>query len=491
MHEHFDVIIVGGGLSGINAAYRLQSSCAGKLYTILENRDTVGGTWDLFRYPGIRSDSDMFTFSYPFRPWQSNSSIAHGDSIRTYIRETAEAYGIDRHIRFRHRVKSASWSSEDTLWTVTVERGPAKEIVNFTCNFLFCCTGYYDYAAGYAPEFPDAETFRGRIVHPQHWPQDLDYAGKRVVVVGSGATAVTIIPVIAETAANVTMLQRSPTYIVSRPSHDRLAASMRRLLPTNVAYSLVRWRNLLLGLYFYKLCMRRPDKVKVWIGKHIRKLLGDDFDVGPHFTPRYNPWEQRLCFSPDADFFSALRDGKADIVTDHIKSFTPDGIRLTSGSELKADIIVTATGLNMQMLGGIVVDLDGKRNNFAETMNFRGVMFSNIPNLFNVFGYVNASWTLKSDLIAAYVARLINYMDRRDYASCTPRVDPAIEPAAFIELSSGYIQRAADRFPQQGSRKPWKLNQNYVRDFLSLRLGPINDRALEFTPRRNTAATAA
>jgi monooxygenase len=489
--EHFDIIIVGSGLSGIDAAYHLQTSCPGKSFVILESRDAIGGTWDLFRYPGIRSDSDMFTFGYPFRAWESNAAIADGESIRTYIRETAEAYGIDRKIRFRHRVKNASWSSADALWTIDVERGTEREPVRFTSNFLFGCTGYYDYANGYAPEFPGVEKFAGRVIHPQQWPEALDYAGKRVVVIGSGATAVTIIPVIAEKAARVTMLQRSPTYIVSRPSEDALAKALRRRLPTGTAYAIARWYYVLFGIYFFNLSRRKPEAVKKWIISQAHAQLGAGYDVKTHFTPSYNPWDQRLCLAPDADFFRAIKAGKADVVTDQIATFTASGIRLQSGGELTADIVVTATGLKMQLLGGIQVLVDGKPVKFSETTNFKGVMFSDVPNLFAAFGYTNASWTLKCDLTCAYVARLINYMDRRGYLACTPRLqDPSVKPEPLIDFSSGYIQRAIDQFPRQGSKKPWKLYQNYVRDLLSLRFGSVDDGALEFERRRQRAEAA-
>ena len=489
--EYFDVIIVGGGLSGIDAAYHLQTHCRRKSYVILENRDAVGGTWDLFRYPGIRSDSDMYTFGYSFHPWQKNSSISDGESIRTYIRETAEAYGIDRHIRFRHRVKSASWSSADALWTVELERGPEREPVRLTCNFLFACTGYYDYAAGYAPAFAGAEKFRGRLVHPQHWPQDLDYTGKRVVVIGSGATAITIIPAMAETAAQVTMLQRSPSYIVSRPSQDAFALWLRRRLPIKLAYAIARWRNALYGLYLYNRCRRQPELIKRWIVGQVRQQLGPGYDVKTHFTPRYNPWDQRMCLAPDADFFHAIKGGKADVVTDEIEAFTETGVRLRSGQELPADIIVTATGLKLQMLGGIKVAVDGKPVNFGGRMNFKGVMFSDVPNLASVFGYTNASWTLKSDLICAYVSRLIKYMDRRGYVQCTPRQnDPAVKPQPWVDFSSGYIRRSLDLFPRQGSKKPWKLHQNYLLDTVTLRFGAVDDSALEFTRRAETRKAA-
>jgi cation diffusion facilitator CzcD-associated flavoprotein CzcO len=489
--EHFDVVVVGGGLSGIDAAYHLGMSCRDKSFVILESRDAIGGTWDLFRYPGIRSDSDMFTFGYPFRPWDSSNAIADGESICAYIRETAEAYGIDRKIRFRHRVRSASWCSAEARWTIEVERGTEREPVRFTCRFLFGCTGYYDYANGYAPEFPGAEKFAGCIVHPQHWPQTLDYAGKRVVVIGSGATAVTIIPVLAEKAAHVTMLQRSPTYVLSRPSQDALARILRRRLPTRIAYAIARWYWVLFGIYFFNLSRRKPEAVKKWITGQVSAQLGADFDVETHFTPSYNPWRQRLCFAPDADFFRAIKVGKADVMTDRIATFTESGIRLRSGRELAADIIITATGLNLLLLGGIQITVDGKPVKFSETMNFKGVMFSNVPNLFAAFGYTNASWTLKCDLTCAYVARLINHMDGRGYVACTPRMrDPSVTPEPLIDFSSGYVQRAIDQLPRQGSKKPWKLYQNYVRDLLSLRFGSVDDGALEFARRGPTAGDA-
>jgi monooxygenase len=489
MTEHFDVIIVGAGLSGVDAAYHLQTYCRNKSYAILEARDAIGGTWDLFRYPGIRSDSDMYTFGYSFRPWPLKAAIADGELICDYIRETAAEYGIDRHIHFQHRVRSASWSSAEALWTLEVER--AGGTTRFTCNFLFGCAGYYDYAAGYTPEFPGVEQFRGRIVHPQQWPRDLDYAGKRVVVIGSGATAITIIPAMAKTAAHVTMLQRSPTYVVSRPNEDRIAGWLHRHLPLKLAFILARWYNVLFLLYFFNLARRRPEAVKRWIIAQAREQLGPDYDVKTHFTPHYNPWDQRLCLAPDADFFNVIKAGKAEVMTDQIETFTSDGLRLRSGRELAVDIIVTATGLNLLMLGGIKLAVDGTPVDFGKTMNFKGVMFSDVPNLAVAFGYTNASWTLKCDLTSGYIGRLIAYMDKHGYASCTPRRrDPSIKEVPLIDFSSGYFQRAADRLPRQGSKRPWRLYQNYLRDLVSLRFGAVDDEALEFKPRQQLAKAA-
>lgn len=489
--EHFDVVVIGSGLSGISAGYHLQNYCPGKSYVILENRDAIGGTWDLFRYPGIRSDSDMYTFGYSFYPWKSSTAIADGESIRTYIRETAATYGIDQHIRFRHRVTSASWSSETSLWTIETERGDDKVLVRFTCNFLLACTGYYDYAAGYTPEFAGIDKFRGRLIHPQQWPEGLDYAGKHVVVIGSGATAITIVPAIAETAAQVTLLQRSPSYVMSRPKEDSIAKGLRRYLPARLVHGLARWYNVLFSLFFYNLSRRKPKVVKQWIANQIRQQLGADYDIKTHFTPRYNPWDQRLCITPDADLFRTIKTGKAEIVTDQIDTFTEAGVRLRSGRELNADIIVTATGLNLQVLGGIDLAIDGKPVNFAEEMSFKGTMLSNVPNFVGIVGYVNTSWTLKSELACFFATRMINYMDRHSYAVCTPiQCDPSITTAPAIEMSSGYFQRAVDKLPRQGSKKPWQICQNYVRDLINLRYAPINNKALKFSRRNETKTTA-
>jgi cation diffusion facilitator CzcD-associated flavoprotein CzcO len=482
MDNHFDVLVVGAGISGIGAGYHLQTSCPDRTYAILEARDVIGGTWDLFRYPGIRSDSDMYTLGYSFKPWTNPRAIADGSSILEYLRETAKEHGIDRRIRFGHRVKRASWSSEDAQWTVEVERGARKESVRFTCNFLFMCSGYYDYAQGYTPEFAGSERFRGRIVHPQKWSEDVDYAGKRVVVIGSGATAVTLVPEMAKTAAHVTMLQRSPTYIVSMPAEDRLANWLRRVFPDRVAYAITRWKNVLLGLWFYRFCRRNPTRARALITRWLQNELGPDFDVSTHFNPRYGPWEQRVCLVPDSDLFKVMRAGRASVVTDQIATFTEKGLQLRSGAELEADVIVTATGLNLLLLGGLEVTVDGERVDFAKTFNYKGMMFSDVPNLALAVGYTNASWTLKAELICRYVCRLLNHMTKTGARQCTPRLHGRrLEEAPFLDLTSGYVQRSVHLFPRQGSKVPWKLHQNYARDLMLLQRGDVEDGVMEFS----------
>lgn len=478
-HEHFDVVVVGAGLSGIGAGHHLQKHCPNKTYVILEGREAIGGTWDLFRYPGIRSDSDMYTLGYSFRPWTNPKAIADGPSILAYVRDTAREYGIDKHIRFNHRVTHASWSTPDACWTVEARRSDGAT-VRFTCNFLLLCAGYYRYEAGYTPDLPGLDQFRGRVIHPQLWADDVDYAGKRVVVIGSGATAVTLVPEMAKTAAHVTMLQRSPTYVVSRPSEDRIANWLRSKLPARLAYLLTRAKNVTLGMYFYKLARRKPERVKQGIIGLAQKALGPDFDMS-HLTPRYNPWDQRLCLVPDGDLFNALREGRASIVTDGIESFTPDGIRLKSGKELPADLVVTATGLHMQPVGGMSLEVDGAPVDVSKALTYKGMMYSDVPNLASVFGYTNASWTLKADLSCEYVCRLINHMDRRGLRQCTPRRDASVEEAPLFDFTSGYIQRAAERLPKQGARAPWRLHQNYARDMVALRFGRVEDGAMEFS----------
>jgi cation diffusion facilitator CzcD-associated flavoprotein CzcO len=486
--EHVDILIVGAGLSGIAAAYYVQTRCPTKTYAILEGRDTLGGTWDLFRYPGVRSDSDMHTLGYSFRPWRAAKAIADGPAILQYIRETAEEYGIDQKIRFGCRVRGATWSSAEALWTVEVEKGRDKEIVRFTCDFLYMCTGYYDYAAGYTPTWPGVERFAGRIVHPQQWPDDLDYGGKRVVVIGSGATAVTLVPALAERAAHVTMLQRSPTYIVPRPSEDAAANWLRKRLPTTLADGAVRWKSVLFGMYFYNVARRRPAATKQMILRMVREQLGPDYDVETHFAPHYNPWDQRLCLAPDADLFAAMTSGKASVVTDQIETFTATGVRLCSGEELAADMIVTATGLTMKLMSGVRLVVDGAPVDLSQTMAYKGMMYSGIPNLASALGYTNASWTLKCELTSRYVCRLLTYMDRGGYTQCMPRNhDPSITAEPLITFTSGYVQRAIETLPRQGSRKPWRLYQNYALDLLSLRFGAVHDGTMEFTRRQQHA----
>lgn len=478
MVEHFDVVVIGAGLSGIGAGYHLQTKSPDRSYVILEGRDRLGGTWDLFRYPGIRSDSDMYTLGFSFRPWTDAKAIADGPAILRYLEDTAREYGIDRHIRYRHRVKRADWSSADARWTVVVEHDGMER--RFTCAFLFACTGYYDYARGYMPDFPGASDFRGQIVHPQFWTDEIDYAGKRVVVIGSGATAVTLVPELAKRAAHLTMLQRSPTYIVARPSEDAIANCLRRWLPSKAAYAVTRWKNVLLQQYFYRIARKHPDKAKERIVDMVRQELGPDYDVGTHFTPSYKPWDQRLCLVPDADLFAAIREGKAEVVTDAIERFTANGIRLASGRELEADLVVTATGLELQLMGGIPVSVDGEEVRWSDRMTYKGMMFSDVPNFAIAFGYTNASWTLKADLTAAYVTRLLNAMNKRGMRQVTPRLAAPVEPLPFLDFTSGYVQRAMAQFPRQGSRKPWRLHQNYLRDVLALKFGGI-DEEMEFS----------
>ncbi len=481
-NEHVDVLIVGAGISGIGAGYHLQRDCPGRSYAILEGRADIGGTWDLFRYPGIRSDSDMYTLGYAFRPWTGEKSIADGPSILAYLRETARAYGIDRRIRFGWQVKRAAWSSQTARWTVEAERAASGETLRMDCNFLFMCSGYYNYAEGYTPQFEGMQRFAGRIVHPQKWTEDIDYAGKRVVVIGSGATAVTLVPELAKRAAHVTMLQRSPTYVVARPSVDAFAVKLRRWLPSSLAHGLTRWKNVLLGMYFFKLCRRNPARAKALILGGVRMALGPDYDVATHFTPKYNPWEQRLCLVPDGDLFKAIREKRASVVTDQIDSFTETGLKLRSGAELPADLVVTATGLKLQVLSDVELTLDGARVDPAKTFTYKGMMYSGVPNFASSFGYTNASWTLKADLTCAYVCRLLNHMERAGARSCVPRVrDADMGAEAWVDFSSGYFQRALDMLPKQGTKKPWKLHQNYLRDIVAMKFESIEDDAMEFS----------
>jgi monooxygenase len=497
--EHVDVLIVGAGLSGIGAACHLQQDRPKHTFAILEGRAAIGGTWDLFRYPGIRSDSDMYTMGYAARPWTNPKAIGDGAAIREYIRDTAREADLERKIRFNHRVVQAAWSSKDARWTVSAVRSDdaGEQSVSFTCRFLFMCSGYYRYSAGYTPDFAGTARFKGRIVHPQHWPEDLDYANKRVIVIGSGATAVTLVPNLASTAAHVTMLQRSPTYVVSLPARDAFPNVLRRVLPEQAVYGITRWKNVLMGMWFFQLARRKPEWVKRALLRGVREQLGPDFDVETHFTPRYNPWDQRVCLVPDADLFQVIKSGRASVVTDQIETFTERGLKLKSGAELEADIIVTATGLELESLGGMQLQVDGQPVDVAKTLNYKGMMFSDVPNLASCFGYTNASWTLKCDLTCDYVCRLLDYMDAHGYAKATPRNrDPAMPTQPSLDFSSGYVQRAKDRIPKQGTRAPWKLYQNYALDIMLLRFGNVADECMEFSnpapvkaasPRRVTA----
>ncbi len=483
--EHFDVLIVGAGLSGIGAAFHLQTYCPDRSYAILEGRQSIGGTWDLFRYPGVRSDSDMYTLGYSFKPWQEAKAIADGPSILKYVQETAKDNGIERHIRFRHAVKAASWSSVDAKWTVEVQvqsgQDNTAQNATISCNFLFMCAGYYSYKEGFSPELPGVKDFKGAVVHPQKWPQDINYAGKQVVVIGSGATAVTLVPAMAKTAGHVTMLQRSPTYVVARPSEDAMANRMRRFLPSKLAYGVTRWKRVFLGMYIFSLCKRDPAKVKRLLLGGVRMALGPDYDVKKHFTPRYNPWEQRLCLVPDGDLFDAIKSGKASVVTDQIEAITASGVQLKSGDHLAADVIVTATGLNLQVLGGLQLTVDGEAIDMAKTLNYKGLMYSGIPNLASSFGYTNASWTLKCDLTCEYVCRLLNHMKKRGISQCTPRnTDASVTEEPWVDFSSSYFARSMHLFPKQGSKAPWRLYQNYPKDIMLLRFGRVDDGVLQF-----------
>jgi monooxygenase len=480
MTEHVDVILVGAGLSGIGGACHLTRECPQKSFVVLEGRETMGGTWDLFRYPGVRSDSDMYTLGYRFRPWRENKAMADGPAILNYIRETAVEYDLGKNIRYNHRVRSVSWSSEHARWTVEAETGRDKTVVQLTCNFLYLCTGYYDYENGYTPEWPGVARFSGRIVHPQKWPEDLDYSNKRIVVIGSGATAVTLVPTLAERAAHVTMLQRSPSYIVSRPAEDKVANWLRRCLPDSAAYAVSRWKNVLITTALYNLARTRPELFKWLVAKGVRYQLGEQYN-SKHFTPPYNPWDQRLCFVPDADLFRAIRKGRVSVVTDHIDTFTEDGLSLKSGERLDADIIVTATGLVLKLFSGMRLLVDGAPVDLPKTLVYKGMMLSDVPNLAFAVGYTNASWTLKCDLAAEYVCRLLNHMDHRGYSVCTPRVkDPDVGEQPVIDFNSGYVLRALHTLPRQGSKPPWRLYQNYVKDLALMRYRRVEDGTMEF-----------
>jgi cyclohexanone monooxygenase len=474
----YDVIIIGAGLSGIGAACRLKTQARGSRFIILEAREAIGGTWDLFRYPGVRSDSDMFTLGYPFRPWLGLQALVPGRDILTYIRETAAAYDVGGLIKFGHKLRHASWSSQTARWTLDVETSDGS--VELTASMLLMCGGYYDYAQGHAPNFPGEQAFQGSIVHPQFWPEGLDYADKRVVVIGSGATAVTLVPALAAKAAHVVMLQRSPSYVVSRPSVDRFAAKWRRFLPSGVVGRLARVKNILETIMLYRLARSKPIEVKAHIIRLAARQLGADYDVAQHFSPRYDPWDQRLCLVPDGDLFKAIRNGRASVETEAIARFTASGIMLESGREIAADVIVTATGLRLTMMGGATMTVDGKVTDYGAALCYKGMMLSGVPNMLFVIGYTNASWTLKADLVARFTCRLLKLMRRRGYGMVVAPADETVSPAPLLDFTSGYVQRASAVLPKQGTRAPWRLHQNYIQDMLAMRFGRLQDRVLRF-----------
>ncbi|MEC9392892.1 MAG: NAD(P)/FAD-dependent oxidoreductase [Pseudomonadota bacterium] len=482
MTEKFDVLVVGAGISGIGAGYHLQKKCPGASYVVLEGRDKIGGTWDLFKYPGIRSDSDMYTLGFRFKPWKEQEAIADAPSILNYLNETVEQFNIKEKIRFGKYVRNATWSSSSSSWTVDVEDKSTNEITQLSCNFIFMCSGYYSYKEGYTPEFKGIEDFKGDVIHPQEWDENYDYSGKKVVVVGSGATAVTLVPEMAKKAGHVTMLQRSPTYVVSAPEKDKMANNLRKYLPLKLSYLIIRWRNILRQQYYFRLCRKYPQGVKRAIIREVKKALGSDYDVEKHFTPDYNPWEQRMCLVPDGDLFDQIRKGNASVVTDHIDKFTEKGILLKSGKEIITDIIITATGLNLEMLSNINLTVDNKPIDISQTITYKGMMYSGIPNFASTFGYTNASWTLGADLTSEYVCRVINHMKKKNYNVACPENDSNVETDPdYLNLTSGYIKRAQHIFPQQGKESPWRNNQNFLKDVFQIRYGRIDDGEITFS----------
>jgi len=492
--EYFDVVVVGAGLSGIGAACHLLDKCPGKRFVILESRESMGGTWDLFRYPGIRSDSDMHTMGYNFKPWRGAKAIADGPSILDYVKETAAERGVDRHIRYRHRVISVSWSSREAAWDIEVQREDSDETVSIRCNFLLMCSGYYRYDHGHTPDFAGRDRFAGEIVHPQHWPEGLDYRNKRVIVIGSGATAVTLLPEMSEQASHIVMLQRSPTYIISWPDTDVVADFLGKILPAKWAYGITRWKNIVIQQWIYRQTRKRPETVRRKLLDWVRKELGEGYDVETHFAPTYNPWDQRLCLVPNGDLFAAIRSGKASVATGRIDTFTEKGIWLTSGEEIEADIIVTATGLDLLVLGGVRFVVDGEPVDFAGTYTYKGIMNSGVPNMITTFGYINASWTLRADLTGEYACRVINHMTDSGYRQCTPllREEDGDMPARswFVEFLPGYIERSLNRLPKQGDREPWINPQNYKRDKKMFRGSALEDGVLTFSnPARSEKCT--
>jgi monooxygenase len=483
MTEFVDVVIVGAGISGISAAWHLQDRCPDKSYVILERRDNLGGTWDLFKYPGIRSDSDMFTLGFRFKPWTSEKAIADGSSIMAYLKETVAEYGIDTHIRYGHRVLGADWSDAENRWTLRVERG--GEEVEIKAAFVFACSGYYNYDQGYSPEFAGSDDFEGTIVHPQHWSEDLDYEGKKIVVIGSGATAVTLIPALIDSGAgHVTMLQRSPTYIGSLPEVDPFTVRMNKLLPAKLAYVVNRWKFILFQTAQFQIARRFPQFFAKQLRTMAERRLPEGYDYDKHFTPSYKPWDQRVCIAPNGDLFKAIRKGTADVVTGTIERFTRSGIKLTSGEEIETDIIVTATGLNMQLLGGIKPTMNGEPIDLTSLMTYKGLMFSGIPNFAITFGYTNASWTLKADLVSEFVCRVLNYMDANGFDRVEPQHPGDTVEALPLDFTPGYFQRSVHLLPKSGSRAPWRLKQNYLLDLRLIRYGEIEEESLRFIKHR-------
>lgn len=478
MADYFDVLIVGAGLSGIGSARHLMEKCTDKTFAILESRETIGGTWDLFKYPGVRSDSDMFTLGYEFKPWPHNEGIADGGVICDYIQDAAAEADLESKIQFNRKVVSAEWVDETARWSLQVVNVNTGDIIEMTCTYLMMCTGYYEYEKGYTPEFAGREQFAGAIVHPQHWPDDLDYTGKDVVVIGSGATAVTLVPALAAKAAHVVMLQRSPGYIMSLPTYDPMAAGLSKILPASWVYRFIRGRNLWMGNTIFKLCRRFPDMMRKFMIKQARKRLPDGYDM-THFTPRYMPWDQRLCLVPNGDLFKSIRTGQASVVTDHIETFTSTGLRLKSGRELKADLIVTATGLCMDLTSGIRFKVNGKEYDLSQHHLYKGMMFQDMPNMFRMIGYTNASWTLKTDLIAQYCCRLINHLDEAGASYCVPRVRKTLTPAPLLDMTSGYFKRVQSAMPKGAKEAPWKLYNDYGSDKKLFLHGPLIDDCME------------
>lgn len=480
--KHLDVVIVGAGISGIASAYHLQKHCRDRTFTIIEGRENLGGTWDLFRYPGIRSDSDMYTLGFAFKPWKDKNAIASGDAILDYLNETVDENNLRDKIRFGYKVLKADWSPNTARWSVEILKNGSDISEVITCNFLHMCSGYYNYDEGYLPDFKGIESFKGRIVHPQKWTSDVDYKDKRVIVIGSGATAVTLVPEMAKDAKHVVMLQRSPSYVVSRPAQDKIALWLRKFLPNSLAYKITRAKNVLLTIFFYNLARKRPDAFKKRLIEMVEEQLGPDYDVKKHFTPSYKPWDQRVCAVPDADIFDAIKNGSASVVTDHIQEFTETGILLKSGDQLDADLIIPATGLRLQSLGGIALTVDRKKINISDHTNYKGLGLNGVPNFAWTVGYTNASWTLKADLTADYVCRILNHMKKHDYTTCVPELDPAYASnAPLMDFTSGYIQRSLDQLPKQGSRPPWQNHQNYISDLIHMKFGKIDDGVMQFS----------